>query len=63
VQFAITSAEQAELKRFEQPGFVGHPPGLEWFCEQHLAGARSLCHLTLGQALQLLRAQGVPPCE
>jgi len=32
LSFTLTDEEKEEKKRFDQPGFVGHPPGLEWFC-------------------------------
>lgn len=57
VQFKLTDAQRVELKRFEQPGFVGHPPGLEWFCPQHLPAARELSHLTLGEAMAKMRSE------
>ncbi len=38
-----------------EPGFVGHPPDVEWFCEAHADAASALTHLTLGEAVSHLR--------
>lgn len=38
-----------------EPGFVGHPPEQEWFCETHLEPASELTHLTRGQAISRMR--------
>ncbi|MBN2890738.1 MAG: hypothetical protein JXL97_02635 [Bacteroidales bacterium] len=54
VQFALTEKDKENLKRFEEPGFVGHPPGLEWFCEEHIKEAKSLSHLTLPEAYKIM---------
>jgi hypothetical protein len=56
VQFALTEAEREANRRFEQPGFVGHPAGLEWFCPEHLAAAKALQHLSVREALRQLPA-------
>ena len=39
----------------EEPGFVGHPPDVEWFCAEPIDAARELSHLDLGEALRVLR--------
>ena len=31
---------------------VGHPEGLEWFCERHYAAAKALSHLTSTEAVR-----------
>ena len=36
-------------------GMTGHPDGLLWFCEPHLAAAEALAHLPWRQALTQLR--------
>ena len=39
-------------------GVIGHPHGLEWFCEKHVAAARKYRHLPLDEALKKIdRAQ------
>ena len=38
----------------DEPGFVGHPPELEWFCADHVARARELSHLTRAEAMQVM---------
>jgi len=34
---------------------IGHPEGLEWFCEDHLEGARLLSGRKRAEALRALR--------
>lgn len=36
---------------------VGHPKGLEWFCEKHHAAAEALKHLTSAEAIRRIRAE------
>lgn len=55
VTFVPTDEDKEELKRFEEPGFVGHPPNQFWFCGDHIAAARALQHLTRTEALPQLR--------
>lgn len=55
VQFALSEKEKEEMKRFEEPDFVGHPPGLEWFCGEHIEAAKSLSHLTISEAFKILK--------
>ncbi len=35
-------------------GMVGHPRGVEWFCQRHLAAAQKLSSLSLGEAMAKL---------
>jgi hypothetical protein len=37
-------------KKAEQPGYVGHPPYTEWFCEDHYDEAKERSHLPIDQA-------------
>jgi len=55
LDFKLTEKDKTDLKRFEQPGFVGHPPATEWFCNEHYLKAKELTHLTLGEVIKLLR--------
>lgn len=41
----------------EEGGFTGHPPDCEWFCGKHEARARSLSHLTLVEAMAIMRRE------
>jgi hypothetical protein len=38
-------------------GMVGHPHGLAWFCQEHVAAAKSLQHLSYSEAMQELQKQ------
>ncbi len=41
--------------RAKQPGFVGHPPYAEWFCEKHYERAKDLGDLTIDIALNKIK--------
>lgn len=57
VRFAATAESEAwRARAAAEPGFVGHPPDLAWFCGAHHAAARTLAGLTLGQALRAIEA-------
>jgi hypothetical protein len=50
----------ARLARFADyaplpDGIVGHPNGLEWFCDAHAARAEALQHLPFDEALARMR--------
>ncbi len=55
VQFKLTEKEKESSKKFKMSGFIGHPIGLEWFCEKHIDEAKRLSHLTLADALKIMR--------
>lgn len=46
--------DEDEVEREGPP--TGHPPHLEWFCGDHLAGAEELAHLEKSEALARLQA-------
>lgn len=52
LSFRLTAKEAQANKRFEEPGFVGHPEGTEWFCPEHYPQAAKLTHLTLAEAIR-----------
>jgi hypothetical protein len=56
VSFVMDEAARTfHQRRRDEPGFVGHPPEQEWFCGAHVEAARTLTHLTRGEALAKLR--------
>lgn len=57
--FARSPADDAWYERAKAPGFAGHPPNVEWFCEAHRPAARALSERTLAEALREIRA--APP--
>lgn len=57
LSFQLTEKEKENNKRFEESGFVGHPDGLEWFCEKHHKMAKKYQHLTLAQAIQKIKEE------
>jgi hypothetical protein len=64
VTFALDDRARAFHKRRKrEPGFVGHPPEKEWFCEKHIEAARALSHLTRGEAVAQLKASPGPAAQ
>lgn len=57
LSFQLSEADKEFNKRLEQPGFVGHPHGLEWFCKEHAAIAKKYNHLTLGEAIKKIQKE------
>lgn len=57
VFFKESEEDKARNKRMKENRMVGHPAGREWFCELHIEKAKSLKHLTLKEAILLLREQ------
>lgn len=55
IYFAHDVATQRFLELSKQPGFVGHPPNAAWFCAEHFQQALQFKHLTLTQAVQLMK--------
>lgn len=49
LKFKLTEADKESLKKFDQKGFVGHPPATEWFCGEHYNIAKELTNLTLNE--------------
>jgi len=45
-------------KKMEEIGGVGHPPWAEWFCKKHYEKANKLKHLSINEALKILRSEG-----
>lgn len=45
LKFAITAEEEASNQWMRDNRRVGHPKGLHWICETHIAAAEELTHL------------------
>ncbi len=58
VTFARAPKDDAWCRRAAEPGFAGHPPNQDWFCEAHRGPAEALADRTLGEALRALRPGG-----
>lgn len=54
VSFALREGDKKFAKKLEDPGFVGHPPWKDWFCEKHFKEAQKLSDLTIDKALKKL---------
>lgn len=44
-----------EGEEFERRKWVGHPPDCDWFCEDHIEMAKKHQHLTIGEAIGLIK--------
>lgn len=57
VYFTESTSDREANKRFQQPGFVGHKRGHEWFCAEHYAHAFAHKHLTAAEYDNLIKEQ------
>lgn len=55
VYFKLSQEEVAFNQRMKEQRKVGHPAGREWFCEQHIEKAKTFKHLTLKEAIPLIK--------
>ena len=60
VCFHKTPEQESWYAEAESRLIPDHPPNCEWFCEDHLAAARSLVELYLDQALAKIRKNSSP---
>jgi hypothetical protein len=70
VSFARDPQDADWYERAKKPGFVGHPPHQEWFCDRHGEPARRLQNhrrtaalATLRRALNVLVTLGLPTAD
>ena len=42
-------------RRMKETGMVGHPPYASWFCGEHFEKEKSLEHLTVDEAMKILK--------
>lgn len=54
IYFVEDSDDIAFNKRFEEPGFTGHPSNAFWFCEKHYKKASELSNMTKKEAFKIL---------
>lgn len=57
VRFALTPEEEAVRQEQYREGWVGHPPEVYWFCDEHLALGKKHSHLHWREAQELLANQ------
>lgn len=58
VTFAKTERDEQWYERARaEPGFVGTPPNIDWFCARHIEAARALSHMTYAEAFAELAKQ------
>ena len=57
ISFPLTEEEQKQKKFMKINRRIGHPPGLEWFCNKHLTVAKKYKHLHRKEALTAIKAE------
>ena len=57
IYFKKRKSDKKWAKMMEKKGMVGHPPYAEWFCGKHYESAKALEHLTIDEALKILRKE------
>lgn len=55
VYFKLSEADEKFNNRMKEKRMVGHPAGRDWFCELHIEKAKTFKHLTLKEALTLIK--------
>lgn len=55
VYFRQTKKGREFARRAEEEGITGHPPDAAWFCGSHSEEAKKLVHLTIGEAMEILK--------
>jgi hypothetical protein len=55
IYFKKRPSDEEWDRKMEETGMVGHPPYAEWFCKDHYAKAKELEHLTIDEAMKILR--------
>jgi hypothetical protein len=55
VSFVREEEDIAWQNRMKEIGGTGHPPWLDWFCAEHYDKAQELSHLTIAQAMKIMR--------
>ena len=56
VYFALTEKEKERKAEMKEKGMVGHPPGLEWFCGDHIEIAKRFSRWNRVEALRTIKA-------
>jgi hypothetical protein len=55
VEFKPSVEDKEVIARMQIKGWTGHPPNMGWFCKLHIAEARAIRHMSLKEAMLLLR--------
>ncbi|MHA1145108.1 MAG: hypothetical protein ACTSRW_10255 [Candidatus Helarchaeota archaeon] len=55
IYFKRRPSDEEWERMMEEKGMVGHPPYACWFCGQHFERAKSLEHLTIDEAMKILK--------
>ena len=55
IYFKKRPEDEEWIKNMEENDMVGHPPYAEWFCADHYKNAKKLEHLTIDEAMDILR--------
>ncbi len=57
VEFQHTQKDKENFEKSKRMHHICHPPATEWFCSEHYEKAKKLTHLTLVEALKILRGK------
>jgi hypothetical protein len=55
VEFKPSLEDKAVIARMQIKGWVGHPPNMGWFCGKHIEDARAIRHMSMREALMIIR--------
>lgn len=55
VEFKPSLDDKAVIARMQVKGWTGHPPNMGWFCSKHVEEARAIRHMSLREAMILLK--------
>jgi len=55
VYFEKSKSDERWIKAMKVEGLTGHPPYADWFCDKHYAAAKELSHLTIPEAIEILK--------
>ena len=55
VEFKPSLEDKEVIARMQVKGWTGHPPNMGWFCKEHIEDARAIRHMSMKEAMILLR--------
>lgn len=55
VEFKPSLEDKAVIARMQVKGWTGHPPNMGWFCSKHIEEARAIRHMSLREAMSILK--------
>jgi hypothetical protein len=55
IYFKKRPSDEEWIIEMEEQNMAGHPPYAEWFCTKHYDSAKRFEHLTIDEALEILK--------